>query len=110
MIVSNARDESDTIPQRCKIVRDNRRRTSQSDRHLVRQQFPFRRQLLWQTIEDQIQIELAGDGYVEIRHFCLPLEGCRPLSERTAGIQVTAPCRRWWVLLFTRISAPSRWR
>jgi len=77
-VVSHLCDEADPAAERRQIMRHNRRRTSQRHAELGSQQFPFHRHLLRQSVENQIKVDLSGNGDIEFRQEEAPQKFPRP--------------------------------
>ena len=67
-IVADAGLKSDAAAERGQIVRHDRGRRAEREHHAVGKQFAFRRKLLGQAVEDEVEVQFAGDGDVETGH------------------------------------------
>jgi len=67
-IVSNARLKSHMAAECRKIMRDNRGRRAQGQRHAVGKELALWFELLRQSVQDEVKVQFAGDGYVETGH------------------------------------------
>ena len=67
-VIANQRLKSDTASKRRKIMGDDCGRTAQGKHHAVGQQFPFRRKLLRESVEDEVEVQFSGDSDIKSRH------------------------------------------
>ena len=67
-IVADAGLESDAAAECGQVVGDDGRRRAEGEHHAVGEEFALGSELLGQAVEDEVEIEFAGDGDVETRH------------------------------------------
>jgi len=70
LVITDVRLESDTAAQRGEVVRDDCRRGAQRKHHAIGEQFAFGFELFGKAVEDEVEVEFAGDGDVELGHGC----------------------------------------
>ena len=67
-IVADARLKSDTAAKDGEIVGHDRRGGAQREHHAVRQQFAFGKKLFRQTVQNEVEIQFAGNGDIKPWH------------------------------------------
>src|SRR5450432_2642897 len=91
IIAAHASDETDLTAQNRKIVRRNCRRATQRDAAIASQEFAFERNLLRQTIQQDVEVNLASKGDVEARIFVHAISFRITTCERLRGESGSRP-------------------
>ena len=73
-IAADFRYETDFRPQHAQVMREDRRRASQRERHIARQVLAVQYQVFGQAVKNEIQVELTDDA--DFDHSNVPSVSC----------------------------------